>query len=79
MVVADGVAEGVPSVCSDAIDWIPRRWQATDDNADDIANVGISLLHDPNAVAAGLAALKAHNAAALAAWSAMLTTPRPIM
>ena len=75
MVVADGVAEGVPSVTSDAIDWVPRRWQATDDNADDIANVGINLLHDPNAVQHGLNHLKAHNAAGLDAWSTMLTTP----
>jgi hypothetical protein len=72
MVVADGVAEGVPSVCSDAIDWVPQRWTATSDNADDIASVGIHLLHDPHAAAAGMTALKAHNSAGLAAWTGML-------
>jgi hypothetical protein len=72
MVVADGVAEGVPSVTSEAIDWVPPRWVATSDDANDIANVGISLLHDPNAAEVGLAALKDHNAKGLAAWTGML-------
>jgi hypothetical protein len=31
--------------------WVPPRWTATSDNAVDIAHVGISLLHQPNAAA----------------------------
>jgi glycosyltransferase involved in cell wall biosynthesis len=72
MSTADGIAEGVPSVTSDAIDWVPSRWIASGDDATDIADVGIALLHDPSAAAAGLAALKQHNAEGLTAWSAML-------
>lgn len=73
MVVADGVAEGVPSVTSDAIDWVPPRWTANSDNALDIANVGVNLLHNRHAADDGLTALKAHNTAGLAAWTDFLT------
>jgi hypothetical protein len=73
MVVADGVAEGVPSVTSDAIDWVPARWAAASDNANDLASAGIGLLHDPTASATGLKALRQHNAAGLAAWIGLLT------
>jgi len=75
MVVADGVAEGVPSVTSEAIDWVPHAWRADSDDADAIATTGVHLLHDPQAIPTGLKALKKHNAAALAAWSTILTTP----
>jgi hypothetical protein len=73
MVVADGVAEGVPSVTSEAIDWVPRRWTAHSDDANDIANVGIGLLHHPQAATDGLNALSLHNSKGLAAWIGMLT------
>jgi len=73
MVVADGVAEGVPSVTSDAIDWVPPRWTAVSDDANDIADAGVALLHDPGAAKAGHDALVRHNAAALAQWTAMLS------
>lgn len=72
MVTADGIAEGVPSVVSDAIDWAPDHWQARADDVLDIARVGRALLSDPHAVSDGLAALRAHNAAGLAAWQTYL-------
>ena len=68
MVTADGVAEGVASVTSDAIDWVPRYWHAQADNVLDIARVGRSLLCDPNAAKDGLKALAAHNAEGLREW-----------
>ena len=40
MVTADGVAEGVPSVVSEAIDWAPQHWKAMTDDVLDIARVG---------------------------------------
>ncbi len=58
MVTADGVAEGVPSVVSDAIDWAPEHWKAEVDDVLDIARVGTGLLHDTRAVEDGLKALK---------------------
>jgi hypothetical protein len=72
MVVADGIAEGVPSVTGEAIDWVPRRWVAATDDAGDIADVAIGLLFSPHAAGDGLAALQAHNKDGLEAWSNML-------
>lgn len=72
MVTADGIAEGVPSVTSDAIDWVPRRWEASADDANDIADVGLGLLFNPQAAQDGLVALKDHNAIGVASWSSVL-------
>src|SRR5581483_4428067 len=47
MVTADGIAEGVPSVVSSAIDWVPKYWQACADTVLDIARTGRQLLRDP--------------------------------
>jgi hypothetical protein len=72
MVTADGVAEGVASVVSSAIDWVPKYWQACPDTVLDIARVGRQLLRDPQAPADGYRALQAHNRAGQAAWRAYL-------
>ncbi len=58
MVTADGVAEGVPSVVSSAIDWAPEDWKADVDDVLDIARVGRRLLHDRRAADEGHAALE---------------------
>jgi glycosyltransferase involved in cell wall biosynthesis len=68
MVTADGVAEGVPSVVSGAIDWAPEHWKADVDDVFDIARVGRQLLTDNRAAADGLEALKAFNADGLRAY-----------
>jgi len=68
MVTADGVAEGVPSVVSDAIEWAPEHWKAKSDDVLDIARVGRALLNDPRAASDGYAALSAHNRQGTAAW-----------
>jgi len=68
IVTADGVAEGVPSVVSRAIDWAPNSWMADVDDAGDIARAGIRLLRSRFAARRGLAALKRHNRHAEAAW-----------
>jgi hypothetical protein len=57
MVTADGVAEGVPSVVSSAIDWAPHDWKADVDDTLAIARAGRRLLHDPIAAADGRRAL----------------------
>lgn len=61
MVSADGVSEGVPSVTSDAIDWVPNYWKAPVDQTTEIARVGRQLISDPNAAHDGLIALEQHN------------------
>ena len=60
MVTADGVAEGVPSVVSSAIDWAPDDWKADVDNVLDIARVGRRLLHDHRAAREGFRALQSY-------------------
>jgi len=72
MVSADGIAEGVPVVGSDAIDWLPPSWIASNDDASNIADVGTQLLFVPNVIKAGIAALNRHNAHGLRSWSKIL-------
>ncbi len=57
MVTADGTAEGVASVVSEAIDWAPNDWKADVDDVLDIARVGRRLLCDPFAAEEGMRAL----------------------
>lgn len=72
MVTADGAAESVPSVVSDAIDWAPDHWKAEVDDTADIARIGRALLSDPDAGTDGYNALVAHNAAGIVAWKGWL-------
>jgi hypothetical protein len=60
MVTADGVAEGVASVVSDAIDWAPDDWKAEVDDSLSIARTARRLLLDPHAVGEGRRALEAY-------------------
>lgn len=68
MVTADGIAEGVPSVTSDAIDWVPKSWQVSADETVEIARTAIHLITNPNAGKDGLRSLEAHNSQGLDAW-----------
>jgi hypothetical protein len=72
VVTADGVAEGVPSVVSDAIEWAPDNWKAPVDDAHAMAVVGRKLLTSPRAPRQGLSALRQHNKRAMEAWQSFL-------
>lgn len=72
IVTADGIAEGVPSVVSEAIDWVPSYWQANADDVFDIARVGRQLLSDPLAPKDGMPSLNQHNAYGVGQWKAWL-------
>lgn len=72
VVTADGVAEGVPSVVSEAIDWAPASWKAPVDDAHAIAVVGQKLLASRWASSRGYEALRRHNQRAMAAWQEFL-------
>lgn len=74
VVTADGVAEGVPSVVSDAIAWAPSGWKASVDDAGDIAKTGSRLLKSRWAPRAGLAALQAHNRRGVELWKRFIQT-----
>jgi hypothetical protein len=60
MVTADGTAEGVASVVSEAIDWAPEDWKADIDDVLDIARVGRRLLSDNSAADDGRRALETY-------------------
>ncbi|MBV8810118.1 MAG: glycosyltransferase [Acidobacteriaceae bacterium] len=68
MVTADGVAEGIPSVVSKAIDWAPDDWKAEVDDVLDIARIGRRLLCDPRAAQEGWEALESYVASGLLAY-----------
>jgi hypothetical protein len=72
VVTADGVAEGVPSVVSDAIEWAPKNWKAEVDDAGHIARVGLKLLDRRSAVREGYDALRRHNRVAFDHWRGFL-------
>jgi hypothetical protein len=72
VVTADGVAEGVPSVVSEAIEWAPSDWKAQVDDAGDIARVGLKLLRSRRAARRGMAALQKHNRQAFEEWNHFL-------
>ena len=76
MVTADGVAEGLASVVSNAIDWAPNDWKANVDDALDIARVGRRLLFDPRAAQDGLSALKSYVAEGLSSYKQFFATIR---
>lgn len=72
MVTADGIAEGVASVVSDAIDWAPEHWKACADDVTEIARAGRHLLSDRHAAEDGFNALVRHNQDGLQAWEQFL-------
>lgn len=72
VVTADGVAEGIPSVVSDVIEWAPAWWKVPPDDTEAIGRTGRALLSDAHTGRDGLAALTAHNTAGVAAWSQFL-------
>lgn len=72
MVTADGVAEGVASVVSEAIDWTPQDWVAGADDAAGIARAARRLLTDAHAVNDGQAALRKYVTDGVKAWEEWL-------
>jgi glycosyltransferase involved in cell wall biosynthesis len=68
VVTADAIAEGVPVVASDAIDWVPHWWQARADEPLDAVRVAERLLRDPDAPRHGRQALQAYVDRGVVAW-----------
>jgi glycosyltransferase involved in cell wall biosynthesis len=50
VVAADGIAEGVPSVTTPALEWTPRNWWCEPWDPSSIVRVAMGLLHDPHPV-----------------------------
>jgi len=72
LVTADGISEGVPSVVSDAIDWVPSYWIAKSDDTSEVAHVGRMLLLNSKAPSDGLKALQNYISSGIAAWKKFL-------
>jgi hypothetical protein len=72
VVTADGIAEGVPSVVSHAIEWAPEDWKAQVDDVHEIATIGQRLLRDKRASRRGFKALQNYNERAMKHWEAFL-------
>lgn len=73
MVTADGAAEGVASVVSEAIDWAPEDWKADVDDVLNIARVGRRLLCDTTAADDGVRALETYVADGVVAYRKYFT------
>lgn len=74
-VTADGVAEGVPSVVSDTIDWAPVSWQASTDDTVEITAVARRLLTDHHAPKEGYESLTNYVRQGLTYWESFLSRP----
>jgi glycosyltransferase involved in cell wall biosynthesis len=48
VVAADGIAEGVPSVVTGALEWTPKNWWCEPYNPSNLVQVAMGLLHDSN-------------------------------
>jgi glycosyltransferase involved in cell wall biosynthesis len=72
LVTADGIACGVPTVVSEAIRWAPGSWKADSDDPNDIAEVGLKLLANPEERWEGRRVLIDHNERGLKLWQVFL-------
>lgn len=68
VVVADGIAEGVPAVVSPSIEWTPRSWWSEPCDAGDMVKVGLGLLEDQYAVEDARKLLKDYVELGLTRW-----------
>ncbi len=67
---ADAVAEGVPAIGGESIDWLPRNCIVSVDNVNDIATKAWEILNSPTANEHALASLKYYNHNSLNKWIA---------
>jgi hypothetical protein len=68
VVTADGVAEGIASVVSPAIGWVPDYWKADPESIEDIARVGTLLLNYRQTGQDGFNSLTRHNKLGTDTW-----------
>ncbi len=74
MVTADGAAESIPSVVSEAIDWAPNDWKSDVDDALRVAKKAKHLLGDRDAGFDGFMALVKFNKDGVEAWKEWLNS-----
>lgn len=71
---ADGIAEGVPSVATSAIEWTPTSWWGHAEDPSDLMRVGVGLLHSPaHAVSEARTLLKKYVGQGILRWIDFVT------
>jgi glycosyltransferase involved in cell wall biosynthesis len=73
IVTADGIAEGVPSVVSEAISWAPKQWISNIDEPLAIAENAVRLIKDKHSAQDGCNALSLYVKAGLNHWKEFLS------
>jgi hypothetical protein len=68
LTTADACSVSVPTVSSDAIEWIPQSYIANADDPQSIAQTGWTLINNPQAGRQGLAALQNYNSTSIDKW-----------
>lgn len=72
VVCADGIAEGVACVTSEAIEWSPRNWWSDTCDPNNMTKIALQLLHDPRAIEDGRRHLINYTNNGLAMWERYL-------
>jgi glycosyltransferase involved in cell wall biosynthesis len=73
VVVADGIAEGTPSVVTGAMEWAPTNWWCEPFDPASIMRVGMGLLHDPYTIHDARGHLRRHVDRGVLRWVRYLT------
>jgi len=71
-VTADGIAEGVPSVVTQAMPWAPKEWKADPDSVESIVRVGFDVMLNNKIRRKGYQKLVDHNIFAIKQWKEYL-------
>lgn len=75
IITADGIAECVPSVVSETIDWVPPNWICPSFSAYEFARTANNVLNDPMAASDGQTALANYVKGGIAFWKKWLAAP----
>ena len=79
VVSADGLAAGVATVASSAIEWLPSRWHCDTDDPSDMVRVALYLLNDTHAIEDARRKLTEYAVLGLSRWKAYLNGNQEVM
>ena len=77
VIAADGIAEGVPSTATPAMEWLPQAWHCNPWDPSSVTSVGMGLLHNRvGAIHDARAALENFVSSGVNSWISYLNEPR---
>ncbi len=77
VIAADGIAEGVPSVATAAMEWLPSTWHSEPWDPSSVTSIGMGLLHNRvGAIHDGRTSLRHFVSAGVNHWLRYLIEPR---